>query len=75
MSENVILAIIVCSCVAFVVLIIAVAVLITNYQDNFSLGQSYASFRERCDGLDKRLDNFVTRMTELEIKVDESLED
>lgn len=75
MSENVILTIIVCSCIAFVVLIIAVAVLITNYQDNISLGQSYASFRERCDGLDKRLDNFVTRMTALEIKVDESLED
>lgn len=75
MTETVIMSIIVCSCIVVVVLIIAVATLITNYQDNISLGQSYASFRERCDGLDKRMDDVVTRMTVLEIKVDESIED
>lgn len=72
MSETIILAIIACSCIVVVALIIAVGVLIYNYQDNKGNLSMYAGFSVRCDALDKRMDNFVTRMTELEIKVDNS---
>lgn len=70
MSETIILTIIVCSCIVAVSLIIGVCVLIYNYQDNSFSNFSYNSLKERCNELDLRFDEIITRVTKLEIYFD-----
>lgn len=65
MSETIILAIIVSSCIVAVTLIIAIGVLIYNYQDNKNLGRSYQLLELDISRLD-------TRVEKLEFKVDNS---
>lgn len=65
MSETIILAIVVCSCMVVIALIISVGVLIYNYQDNKNLGRSYQLLELDISRLD-------TRVEKLEFKVDNS---
>lgn len=65
MSETIILAIIACSCIVSITLIIAVGILIYNYQDNKNLGRSYQLLEIDISRLD-------TRIEKLEFKVDNS---
>lgn len=65
MSETIILAIVVCSCMVAIALIIVVGILIYNYQDNKNLGRSYQLLQLDIDRLD-------TRVEKLEFKVDNS---
>lgn len=61
MSETIILAIIVCSCISVVTLIITIGVLIYNYHDNKNLDRSYQLLETDISDLDTRVDLLEAR--------------